>query len=99
MIIGKIGGKLIDGLVLREKEYEELKWLSGGRQQGKTYQLIKDQQKEIKRLNNIINELEEHLLDYLEEWEEYKEDNEFVNGRCLMARDVLHDIHELKEGK
>lgn len=58
-----------------------------------------EQQEEITRLNNIINELEKHLLDYLEEWEECKEDNEFVNGRCLMARDVLHDIHELKEGK
>lgn len=27
-------------------------WLSGGRQQGKTYQLIKDQQKEIERLKS-----------------------------------------------
>ena len=53
--------------------------------------------KEIERLNNIINELEKHLLEYLGEWQDIEDD--FVKGRCLMARDVIHNIYELKEGK
>ena len=64
----------------------------------KREEYIKALQEENSRLNNIIGNIEKHLLNYLEEWEECKEDDEFVNGRCLMARDVLHDIHELKEG-
>ena len=90
MIIGKIGGKLIDGLVLREKEYEELKWLSGGRQQGKTYQLIKDQQKEIERLNNIITKLELYLInERINNWK--------VDEWTIMK--IQNELEKLKEGK
>ena len=36
-------------------------WLSSGRQQGKTYQLIKDQQKEIERLDKQVQIMEKYF--------------------------------------
>ena len=48
-------------------------WLSGGRQQGKTYQLIKDQQKEIERLKND----KKKILELIEN--DYFEDGSFKN--------------------
>lgn len=80
-------GRLYDEMRRIEREKEDLQ------------RKLKEKDKEITRLNNIIGNIEKHLLNYLEEWEECKKDDEFVKGRCLMARDVLHDIHELKEGK
>lgn len=58
---------------------------------------LQEKDKEIERLNNIIDEVEKHLLEYLDEWQDIEGD--FVKGRCLMARDVIYDIYELKEGK
>ena len=85
-----------DGIHKKE-ELKEIKWLSGGRQQGKTYQLIKEQQKEITRLNNIIDELEKELK---EAYEEYK-DVEDISLKIMAqtSKVILGKIKYLKEGK
>ena len=65
-------------------------WLSGGRQQGKTYQLIKDQQKEIERLNNIITKLELYLInERINNWK--------VDEWTIMK--IQNELEKLKEGK
>lgn len=56
--------------------------------------LFKEKDKEIEKLNNIIDTLRKDLLNYLEEWENV--DDEYINGKKLMARDVLKRIHELE---
>ena len=80
------------------KEDKEIKWLSGGRQQGKTYQLIKDQQKEIERLNkelslktNYIQELLEIIL----------KSDDFKMQKEVYEKGIIYDkeLKELKEGK
>ena len=50
--------------------------------------------KEIERLNNIINELEK----WLKEDKEYAMNN-FECGRCFNMFDILNKLQELKEGK
>ena len=50
----------------KQKDYiihalEHCEVLTGGRSSGKILELIKQQNKEIERLNNIINELEKYL--------------------------------------
>ena len=69
-------------------------WLSGGRQQGKTYQLIKDQQKEIERLNNIIDELENSWKEQQEHYR-YIKDNRY---RTFLSKN-LDKLKELKGSK
>ena len=68
-------------------------WLSGGRQQGKTHQLIKNMQKEIEKLNNIIKDLKQKnnlaeniLYDYL-----YNDDK--------ITKEKYKQFKGLKEGK
>ena len=96
-IIGKINGKvLIDDLVLREKKPEEIKWLTGGRQQGKTYQLIKDQQQEILRLNNIIDELEK---DIQKRNKKLNTSDDYERFARLEVIDTIDKLKELKEGQ
>jgi glutaredoxin-related protein len=51
----------------------------------------------ITKLINNWNELRQHIKDYLKEWE--NSDDEWVKGKCVMARDILYDMEEIKEGK
>lgn len=53
------------------------------------------QDKEIKRLTNNWNELRQYIKEYLEEWE--NSDDEWIKGKCDMARDILYDMEEIKE--
>lgn len=55
-------------------------------------ELIEEKNKEIDRLNNVINELEKYIG---EEW--YCFDNESVE--FMVARDILDKMKELKENK
>lgn len=50
---------------------------------------------EIDQLTNNWNELRQHIKEYLEEWE--NSDDEWVKGKCDMARDILYDMEEIKE--
>jgi hypothetical protein len=45
---------------------------------------------ENKKLTNNWNELKQHIKEYLEEWE--NSDDEWVKGKCDMARDILDRI-------
>ena len=77
-------------------------WLSGGRQQGKTYQLIKDQQKEIERLNNIINQLKEDIEFCLKSIKQEYEMSTDERTRIEMesCKQILEEkLKTLKEGK
>ena len=53
--------------------------------------------KENKKLTNNWNELRQHIKDYIEEWQ--NSDDEWVKGKCDMARDILYDMKEIKGGK
>ena len=64
------------------------------RQYGKTYQMIKEQQEEIERLNNIIEELEK--------WLKEKQTLYGINQQGFswgVCGDALEYLKELKEGK
>ena len=50
---------------------------------------------EVTRLTNSWNELRQHIKEYLEEWE--NSDDEWLDGKCDMARDILYDMEEIKE--
>ena len=63
----------------------------GSKSSGKTFQAY---QQEIKRLNNIINELEKDL----KEASNCLVYNELVNGKDLI-NNILNDLKELKENK
>ena len=52
---------------------------------------------QIQELTNNWNELRQHIEEYLKEWE--NSDDEWVKGKCDMARDILYDMEEIKEGK
>lgn len=52
--------------------------------------------KEVDQLTNNWNEVRKHIKDYLEEWE--NSDDEWVKGKCDMARDILYDMEEIKDG-
>lgn len=49
---------------------------------------------QIQELTNNWNELRQHIKEYLEEWE--NSDDEWVKGKCDMARDILYDMEEIK---
>ena len=49
----------------------------------------------VEQLTNNWNELRQHIKEYLEEWE--NSDDEWVKGKCDMARDILYDMQEIKE--
>lgn len=53
-----------------------------------------EKDKEIERLNNIIDELEK----WIKEDKEYAMNN-FECGRCFNMFDILNKLKELKEGK
>ena len=49
---------------------------------------------EVRQLTNNWNELRKHIIEYLKEWE--NSDDEWVKGKCDMARDILYDMEEIK---
>ena len=53
--------------------------------------------KEIKRLNNIINELEEIINYEIQEWKDT--DDELMKARVQEDKHILEVIEELKENK
>ena len=59
--------------------------------------IIDMQQKQIDQLTNNWNELRKRIKEYLEECE--NSDDEWLEGKCDMARDILYDMEEIKEGK
>lgn len=65
---------------------------------GKTYyetkKIIKQKDKEIKRLNNIINELEKHLHQEILEWQDT--DDVFIKAQVQEDRIILDYLKELK---
>ena len=81
LILGTLAG--VD-LVLSPEHYEEYK--------GTLNKQLEQKDKEIDRLNNIINELEKYIG---QEW--YCFDNESIEFK--VARDVLDKLKELKEMK
>lgn len=50
----------------------------------------------ITQLTNNWNELRKRIKEYLEECE--NSDDEWLDGKCDMARDILYDMEEIKEG-
>ena len=66
---------------------------------------IEEQDKEIERLNNIINELEETLEYEKNDYsgnidiETHNIDSEFLRGNAWEADYILDKLQELKEGK
>ena len=58
---------------------------------------IERYEQQIDQLTNNWNELRQHIKEYLEEWE--NSEDEWTKGRCDMARDILYDMEEIKEGK
>ena len=59
-------------------------------------EVILYQRKVIDKLYKNWDELKKHIADYLEEWQ--NSDDEWVKGKCDMARNILHDMEEIKEG-
>ena len=57
---------------------------------------INDLMKENKKLTNNWNELRKRIKEYLEECE--NSDDEWLDGKCDMTRDILYDMEEIKEG-
>ena len=57
---------------------------------------IMEVQQEIERLTNNWNKVRQHIKEYFEEWE--NSDDEWVKGKCDMARDILYDMEEIKQG-
>lgn len=56
-------------------------------------ELMRNRQ-QISQLTNNWNEARRHIKEYLEEWED--SDDEWVKGKCDMARDILYDMEEIK---
>ena len=75
---------------------EHCEVLTGGRSSGKTLELIKQQNKEIERLNNIINE----AIEYIENNDLYEQDYDYDYEENLVvgppsdetARKILLEI-------
>ena len=65
-------------------------------EQKQIWNRIKEQKRQINQLTNNWNELRQHIKEYLEEWG--NSDDEWVKGKCDMARDILYDMEEIKEG-
>lgn len=61
-----------------------------------TRHIIAKQITQITQLTNNWNELRQHIKEYLKEWE--NSDDEWVKGKCDMARDILYDMEEIKGG-
>ena len=59
-------------------------------------EVILYQRKVIDKLYKNWDELKKHTADYLEEWQ--NNDDEWVKGKCDMARDILYDMKEIKDG-
>ena len=92
--------------MLSEKEYDEIyqKGYEDGKNENKlvveyaikpsfTTRKLKEQQKEIERLNNIINEVANDIL------KELNENKHLSYGVALSIRQKLLNYQELKEGK
>ena len=58
---------------------------------------IERYEQQIDQLTNNWNELRQHIKEYLEEWE--NSEDEWTKGKCDMARDILYDMEEIKDGK
>ena len=54
--------------------------------------LIIDIQLENEKLHKVLDKIKEHLLNYIEEWQD--SEDEYVKGKIDLARDVLCDIEE-----
>ena len=86
-IIGKINDKVsLDDCVLRREPKVLTRWIDPTTQ---------EKDKEIERLNNIIDELEKSILQKLES---YKNDKEYFIDEKTME-DLYKELKELKEGK
>lgn len=80
---------------------EKWQYISGTRDIGKSYfqNLLDEKDKEIERLNNIINELKKYIE---ENWNaiEKEPDNSFYDGydTCIeeMKKDILDKLQKLK---
>jgi len=99
-IIGKIGDIELDDCVYRKQhkkcescEYKENVEFGGELLLDVKDQVIEQKDKEIERLNNIINECAEDIL------KELKENHHLSYGVALGIRQKLLDYRELKEGK
>lgn len=80
---------------------EHFEVLIGGRGHSKTKEVIEDMQKEIERLNNIIDELEKYLNEELENYTiEIKNKNKGKLGYTLPIKgeikNILDKLIELK---
>jgi len=64
------------------------------RSQAETIEL---QEKEIDRLNNIINELEKHLNQEILEWKDNNDD--WIKAQVQEDKIILDKLKELKENK
>ena len=61
--------------------------------------IIEEQEKEIERLNNIINELENWCNDVMEVLYSFKELDVWDNVELKTLKQVLNKLKELKENK
>jgi hypothetical protein len=66
-----------------------------GRTMLNTRHKIATQITQITQLTNNWNELRKRIKEYLEECE--NSDDEWLDGKCDMARDILYDMEEIKE--
>ena len=82
LILGTLAG--VD-LVLSPEHYEEYK--------GTLNKQLEEKDKEIDRLNNIINELEKWLIKHIDEYRDMEQDAMFEFGL------VLDKLKALKENK
>ena len=82
LILGTLAG--VD-LVLSPEHYEEYK--------GTLNEQLEEKDKEIDRLNNIINELEKWLIEHIDEYRDMEQDAMFEFGL------VLDKLKSLKENK
>ena len=96
-IIGKINDKvLLDDCVLREEPEVLTRWIDP---------TIQEKDKEIERLNNIINEIEKALDDEINDYkgnieiEKNTLSGEFLRGCAFEAHDLKKRLKILKEGK
>ena len=77
--------------MITKEVFEEQKALSD-----RWEEMYYEKKNELDQLTNNWNELRQHIKEYLEEWE--NSDDEWVKGKCDMARDILYDMEEIKDG-
>lgn len=75
--------------MITKEVFEEQKALSN-----RWREMYHEKKIEVDQLTNNWNELRQHIKEYLEEWE--NSDDEWVKGKCDMARDILYDMEEIK---